>query len=122
MSGQSLGAGESRFADIVWREGPLPSSRLARLAEEELGWKKSTSYTVLKRLCDKGLLANEDGTVRARMSREEWSAAQSERFVEEAFGGSLPAFLAAFSRRKKLSGGEIDALQRLIDGMREDEP
>ena len=122
MEGQKLGAGESRFAEIVWREGPLPSRRLAELAGAELGWKRSTSYTVLKRLCDKGLLANEDGTVRARMSREEWSAAQSEQFVEEAFGGSLPAFLAAFSRRKKLSGREIDELQQLIDGMREEEP
>ncbi|OUQ41303.1 BlaI/MecI/CopY family transcriptional regulator [Gemmiger sp. An120] len=118
MRDGKLGAVESRFADIVWREGPLPSSRLATLAEEELGWKKSTTYTVLKRLCEGGLLQNEKGTVSARMSREEFYAARSEQFVEETFDGSLPAFLAAFSTRKKLSDREIDQLQALIDEMR----
>ena len=118
MRDGKLGAVESRFADIVWREGPLPSSLLAALAEEELGWKKSTTYTVLKRLCEGGLLQNEKGTVSARMSREEFYAARSEQFVEETFDGSLPAFLAAFSTRKKLSDREIDQLQALIDEMR----
>ena len=118
MRDGKLGAVESRFADIVWREGPLPSSRLAALAQEELGWKKSTTYTVLKRLCEGGLLQNEKGTVSARMSREEFYAARSEQFVEETFDGSLPAFLAAFSTRKKLSDREINQLQALIDRMR----
>ncbi len=118
MHDGKLGPVESRFADIVWREGPLPSSRLAALALEELGWKKSTAYTVLKRLCERGLLQNDGGLVSARMSREEFYAAQGEQFVQETFDGSLPAFLAAFSRRKKLSRHEIDELQKLIDGMR----
>ncbi len=118
MRDGKLGVVESRFADLIWREAPLPSRRLAALAQEELGWKKSTTYTVLKRLCQGGLFENDGGTVRACVSREEFYAARSEQFVEETFDGSLPAFLAAFSRRKKLSDREIDELQTLIDGMR----
>ncbi len=115
MEALKLGAVEARFADIVWSHEPLASSELVRLAEAELGWKKSTTYTVLKRLCDRGLLQNREGVVSSRMSREDFYALQSQQFVEEKFSGSLPAFLAAFTARKKLSKQEIDQLQRLID-------
>ena len=107
-----------RFMTILWENEPLTSGRLVALCRDELGWKKSTTYTVLKRLCEGGLLQNEKATVSARMSREEFYAARSEQFVEETFDGSLPAFLAAFSTRKKLSDQEIDQLQALIDEMR----
>ena len=113
-----MGAVESRFADIIWKEEPMSSSRLAKLAEQELSWKKSTAYTVLKRLCDRGIFQNQNGTVRSLVSREEFYARCSEQFVEETFDGSLPAFVAAFGRRRKLSAGELDELQRLIQEMR----
>lgn len=113
-----LGEVESRFADIIWNNEPLTSRRLAELAEAELSWKRTTTYTILKRLCDRGLFRNEGGTVTSCISRKEFYAVQSEKFVEETFEGSLPAFLAAFGSRKRLSEGEIDELQKLIDSMR----
>jgi len=103
MDDLHLGAVEARFADLIWKYEPLSSRALVALCGEELGWKKSTTYTVLKRLCDKGIFQNENGTVTSRMTKEEYAAAQSEKFVEDTFGGSLPAFLAAFTKRKKLS-------------------
>lgn len=118
MKDITLGEVESRFADIIWENEPLSSRRLTQLAEQELSWKKSTTYTVLKRLCDRGLFQNQSGTVTSRVSKADFYARKSERFVDDAFQGSLPAFLAAFSRRKKLSDSEIDALQNLIDSMR----
>lgn len=113
-----LGEMEARFADIIWRLEPLPSGKLAELAERELNWKKSTSYTILKRLCQRGLFRNDGGTVTSLVSKEEFYALQSEKFVEETFQGSLPAFLAAFGSRKKLSDAEIAELQKVIDSMR----
>ena len=118
MSEYKLGAVESRFADIIWQNAPLSSSLLAKLAEQELSWKKSTTYTVLKRLCDRGIFRNEGGTVVVLSPRDEFYALQSEAFVEETFAGSLPAFLAAFGSRKKLSAREVDELKRVIDSMR----
>ncbi len=118
MAEYKLGEVESVFADIIWNNEPLPSRRLAELAEQRLNWKRTTTYTILKRLCDRGLFCNESGTVRSLVSREEFYARQSELFVEETFNGSLPAFLAAFGSRKKLSGSEIDELQKVIDTMR----
>ena len=109
---------ESLFADIIWKNEPLSSRRLAELAEQRLNWKRTTTYTVLKRLCDRGLFQNLGGTVTSLLSREEFYARRSEQFVEDTFGGSLPAFLAAFGSRKRLSNAEIDELQRLIDSMR----
>ncbi|MHA5218625.1 BlaI/MecI/CopY family transcriptional regulator [Dysosmobacter sp. Phy] len=114
-----LGMIESRFAELIWSHEPLTSGELVKLCREELAWKKSTTYTVLKKLCDRGLFRNDGGTVTAAVSREEFHAMQSERFVEETFDGSLPAFLAAFTSRKKLSEEEICQLQRLIDQNRE---
>lgn len=118
MGNLRLGPVEARFADLIWAREPVGSTRLVQLAEGELGWKKSTTYTVLKRLCDRGLFQNQGGSVTSRLSREEYYAMQSEQFVQETFSGSLPAFLAAFTARKKLSGDEIDQLQRLIDESR----
>lgn len=118
MSDYTLAPIEARFAQLIWDNAPLPSGQLVKLAEAALGWKKSTTYTVLRRLCQKGLFQNEDGTVTALMSREEFYARQSEDFIAERFGGSLPRFLAAFTSRKKLSEAEIAALQRLIDESR----
>lgn len=118
MAEYKLGEVESRFADIIWSNEPLSSRRLAELAEEQLSWKRTTTYTVLKRLCDRGLFQNQGGTVTALVSRQEFYAMQSEKFVEDTFEGSLPAFLAAFGSRKKLSKKEIDELQTIIDSMR----
>ena len=118
MPDHHLGEIEARFAEIIWENEPLSSRRLAELALEKLNWKRTTTYTVLKRLCDKGLFQNQGGTVTALVGREEFYARQSEQFVEETFRGSLPAFLAAFGSRKRLSDQEIDQLQQLIDEMR----
>ena len=118
MADAKLGAAEGRFADLIWQNEPLSSSLLAKLAEEELSWKKSTSYTVLKRLCDRGIFTNQQGTVRSLLSREEFYAARGEQFLQEGFQGSLPAFLAAFSKRNKLSDQDIQELQELIQQMR----
>ena len=109
---------ESVFADIIWKQEPLSSRRLAELAEEKLNWKRTTTYTILRRLCDRGLFQNQDGTVTSLLSREEFYARRSEQFVEDTFQGSLPAFLTAFGSRKKLSDAEIDELQKVIDSMR----
>ena len=118
MSDIRMGEAESRFAEIIWNNEPLSSGQLAKLAEGELNWKKTTSFTVLKRLCDRGIFRNEGGTVTSRLSREEYFALHSQQYVAETFGGSLPAFLAAFSSRKKLSDQELDALKKLIDEMK----
>ena len=118
MADAKLGAAEGRFADLIWQNEPLSSSLLAKLAEEELGWKKSTSYTVLKRLCDRGIFTNQQGTVRSLLSREDFYAARGEQFLQEGFQGSLPAFLAALSKRNKLSDQDIQELQELIQQMR----
>lgn len=118
MDDLKLGAIEARFADLIWQCEPISSGELVKLCQQELGWKKPTTYTVLRRLCERGLFQNENSVVTSRLSRQEFYARQSEKFVEETFDGSLPAFLAAFGSRKKLSEGEIDQLQRLIDQMR----
>lgn len=119
MGEYKLGEVESLFADIIWSNEPLSSGRLAQLAEARLGWKRTTTYTVLKRLCDRGIFQNQGGTVRSLISREDFQAMQSEKFVEDHFSGSLPAFLTAFGSRKKLSKDQLDQLQRIIDEMRE---
>ena len=114
MDDLRLGVVESRFAEIIWSHEPRSSRALVALCEKELDWKKSTTYTVLKRLCDKGLFRNEGGMVSSRITREEYASAQSEKFVEDTFGGSLPAFMAAFTRRKQLSDSDIAEIQKMI--------
>lgn len=118
MADYKLGEVESIFADIIWSNEPLTSRKLAELAEERLQWKRTTTYTILKRLCDRELFQNQGGTVTSLVSREQFYAMQSHKFVDETFQGSLPAFLAAFGSRKKLSDQEIDELQKVIDSMR----
>ena len=112
-----LGEMEQRFADMIWREAPIASGQLAKRCVDEFGWKRTTAYTMLKRLCDRKLFANEDGMVRVLMSREEFQAAQGEQFLNEVFEGSLPRFLAAFAQRKRMSPGEIEELKHLIERM-----
>lgn len=118
MSQYKLGEVESAFAALIWDNEPLASSRLVELCAERLDWKKSTTYTVLRRLCQRGIFQNEGGMVTSCISREEFAARQSQEFVNQAFDGSLPKFLAAFASRKKLSREEIEQLQRLIDESR----
>ena len=114
MQELQLGAVERRFADLIWENEPISSGALVQLCQEALGWKKSTTYTVLRRLCDRGLFENNGGTVMARLSKEAFQAKLSEQIVAETFDGSLPKFLAAFSMEKPLSAEEIDQLQQLI--------
>jgi len=118
MGELTMGAIESRFAEIIWQREPISSTELVKLAAKELDWKKSTTYTVLRRLCERGIFQNQDGTVTSLISRQEFYAVQSEQFVDETFSGSLPAFLAAFITRKKLTDTEIDELRKLIDQSR----
>ena len=118
MSELTMGTIESRFAEMIWQREPVSSSELVKLAAQELDWKKSTTYTVLRRLCERGIFQNNDGTVTSLISKQDFYAVQSEKFVEETFSGSLPAFLAAFTTRKKLSDAEINELQELINQSR----
>ena len=118
MSELTMGTIESRFADIIWQNEPVTSPELVKLAAKELDWKKSTTYTVLKRLCERGIFQNNDGTVTSLISKQDFYAVQSEKFVEETFSGSLPAFVAAFTKRQKLSEEDLDEVQRMIDRIR----
>ena len=115
MEDLKLGVVESRFADIIWRNAPLHSRELVKLCEAELNWKKPTTYTVLRKLCERGIFQNVDSVVSPVISREEFYAMQSTRFVEETFDGSLPAFLAAFTTQKALTQEEIAQIRRMID-------
>ncbi len=110
-----LGVVESRFADIIWSHEPIASGELAKLCEEKLTWKRTTTYNVLRKLCDKGIFQNQNGSVSALISRQEFYAAQGEAIVEEAFDGSLPAFIAAFTKRKALTAEEIAEIRQMID-------
>lgn len=110
-----LGVVEFHFAEIIWENEPLTSRELVEKAKEELNWNKSTTYTILRRLCERGIFVNEGGTVSSIISKNDFFAVQSEQFVDETFDGSLPAFIAAFTRRKKLSKNEIDEIQAMID-------
>lgn len=115
METYTLGNIESRFADIIWEHAPLTTGELIKLCEEKLGWKRTTTYTVLKKLSERGIFENQSGTVVVLISREEFYARQSECYVENSFDGSLPGFLAAFTSRRRLSGKEIEKLQQIID-------
>lgn len=110
---------EYRFMEVVWDSAPVGSGRLVELCAQRLGWKKSTTYTVLKKLCGKGLVRNENATVTVLVPREEVAAAESAAFVDRTFGGSLPGFVAAFLGEKRLSDQEAEELKRLIDAHKE---
>ena len=111
----NLGEIEERFANIIWDNEPIPSGKRVKLAEAELNWKKSTTYTVLRILCSKNIFENVNCVVLAMFSREEFRGLRSKRFLEDTFDGSLPQFLTAFSKQKKLTEEEIAALERFID-------
>lgn len=110
---------ESRFVELIWQREPVSSGDLVLLCEKELNWKKSTTYTVLRRLCQKGILKNEEAVVTSVIKKEEYMARCSEQIVENTFEGSLPQFVAAFMSRKKLSRKQIDEIQKLIDEYKE---
>lgn len=111
---------ESRFAEVVWKMEPINSGELAALCRKEFNWTKSTTYTVLRRLCQKGILQNRNATVTSLIKKEEYMAIQSEQILENAFEGSLPRFVAAFMSRKKLSRNQINEIQKLIDHYEEE--
>lgn len=117
MNDKRLGAVEAKFADLIWQNEPLGSGELVKLCESELNWKKSTSYTVLKKLCDRGIFRNEGSVVTSLVSKEDFYAMQSEKFVEETFEGSLPQFIAAFTKRKALSEAEIAEIKEMIESI-----
>ncbi len=114
-----LGAIQERFADIVWANEPVGSGSLVKICEKEFGWKKPTTYTVLRKLCEKGLLKNDNGVVTSLISKEDFYSRRSQQIVDESFSGSLPAFVAAFVSNKKLTAKEADEIQKMIDAFRE---
>lgn len=120
MSDYQMGTVEARFADLIWEKEPISSTELAKQSEAIFNWKKSTTYTVLKRLCEKGIFSNQKGTVTSLISKQEFYAVQSERFVEDTFQGSLPAFLAAFTSRKSLSAEEVAQLRQMVESYEEE--
>lgn len=122
MDDTRLGTVESQFADIIWKNAPLSSRDLVKLCQQQLEWKKSTTYTVLKKLCDRGIFQNEDGIVTPLVSRQEFHARQSQRFVEETFQGSLPAFISAFASGKKLSPQDVSDIRRMLDEYGKENP
>lgn len=121
MDPYKLGEMEQKFAELIWAHAPIRSRELTQLCEDAFSWKRTTTYTMLKRLCDRRLFVNEKGTISVRMTKEDFQAAQGEQFVNETFNGSLPQFLAAFSRRKRLSSQEILELKKMIDEYEEEE-
>lgn len=121
MAEYRLAEAEARFADVIWQEEPIGSMELVKICEEKFGWKKSTTYTVLKKLCDRGIFQNEHAVVTAKLSREEFYGGKSRQFVEETFGGSLPKFLTAFIGKKKLTEEQVEEMKALIESYREEE-
>ena len=115
MTDYILGAVESRFADIVWTNAPMTTAELTKRCSAVLSWKRTTTYTVLKKLCEHGFFRLEDGVVTVVTSKEEYDADRSGKYIEESFSGSLPAFIAAFTKKKMLTEDEIAEIRRLID-------
>ena len=112
---------EYRFCLILWENEPIQSAKLAQLCKERLGWSRTTTYTVIKRLAERGILKNEKTVVSSLVTKEEVQAAELNEMVEKTFEGSLPAFVAAFTKHQKLSDREVDALQDMIDRYRRGE-
>ena len=111
----NLTTAEEKLAVLIWREAPLTSDELTQIADGEMDWKRTTTYTVLKKLCDKGVFKNDNANVSVVLTRDELIARQSRSYVEDTFGGSLPRFIASFIGGKKLSAEQADELRRLID-------
>lgn len=120
MEKYKLAETEMKFAEIIWKNEPINSGELVGKCEEVLGWKKSTTYTVLKKLCIRGIFVNEKSIVKSKVSKEEYFKIKSEEFIEEAFSGSLPKFLTTFMRNKKLSKNEVEELKDLIENFEEE--
>ena len=122
MKEMRMGESETRFAKIIWQNEPITTKQMIKLCEQELGWKRTTTYTVLKNLCEKGIFQVQDSIVTSLVSRKDFFATQSEKFVELSFDGSLPQFLVAFAERKALTQEEVDAIQQFINSFGEDTP
>ena len=120
MNELKLGVVDSRFADIVWNNAPLSTAELVKKCGEELSWKRTTTYSVLKKFCDNNIFKLENRIVSVLVTKEELHSRQSEKFVEEVFDGSLPAFIAAFTSKKKLTKEEVASIQRMIDSAKEE--
>ena len=121
MEEMKLGMVEAHFADIVWQHAPMTTKELVAVCEREFNWKRTTTYTVLKKLCERGIFATENSVVTALVSREEFYAIQSEKFVEDTYAGSLPAFIAAFASRKRPSEQELEEIRRMLDAFGKEE-
>ena len=119
MNDIRLGVVEAKFADIVWLNAPLTTKELILICEKELNWKRTTTYTVLKKLCERGIFKTENSIVTSLISKKEFYAIQSENFVDETFAGSLPAFIAAFSSRKKPTAKELEEIKKMLDSFEE---
>lgn len=115
MTDIQLGVIEARYADMIWEHEPVTSSELVKLTAAEFNWKRTTAHNVLRRLIDKGLFQNRNGTVTSVISRQEFYSMQSRKYVEHTFGGSLPSFLAAFTNGSRLTAEEAEAIRQMID-------
>lgn len=120
MEQYRLGEMEKKFAEIIWANSPVSTRKLVEIREKEFGWKRTTTYTMLKRLCERGIFTNENGTVVTLISKEDFTFEQSSIFINETFDGSLPMFLTLFSKNKKLTADEINEIQLMIDRYREE--
>ena len=110
-----LGTIELKFADMIWQHAPVTSSELVKLSSKEFNWKRTTTHTVIHRLCDKGLFCNDNGVINTVISRQEFYANHSKKYVEQTFNGSLPAFIAAFTKNNSLTAKEADEIRKIID-------
>ena len=119
MNELKLGAVDEKFADIVWNNAPISTGELVKRCAAQLNWTRPTVYSALRKFCDNGIFKTEDSTVTVLITKEQLHGMQSAKFVDEVFGGSLPAFIAAFSSRKKLTDKEIDNIRRMIDEAKE---
>ena len=118
MNDIKIGVVEMQFADLIWQNEPIASGDLVKLCEKQLHWKKSTTYTVLKKLCEKGIIQNENKVITSLINKEQYNSINSKHFVEETFNGSLPAFIAAFTKEnKKLSAQDLDEIRKMIDSI-----
>jgi len=115
MKDYKLGVMETKFACLIWSNAPIQSGELVKLCEKELDWKKSTTYTMLRRLCERGIFQNTGGVVTVLLTQQDFQALQSEQFINETFDGSLPQFLVTFASRAKITDSEIEALQKIIN-------
>ena len=117
---KNLGLVGGKFCDLVWANAPVTTAQLVKLCEKELNWKRTTTYTVLKHMINRGLFENDNKTVRVLITRDEFYADQSREYISEQFEGSLPKFIAAFTSKSKLSREEAEELKRMIDNASED--